>query len=317
MGLISNLITEMILVDINRHNADQVGKITKISDFFSVRYRILFIAFMLDLVSCALLPYNSMANVIGGAVAGIGCGIFTCMWRSTHIKEVCMNQSLPDLESRFESMLHTPPCEKHDRNERVAILNIVPPPPSQPSINDTPIMRRSILTSPEEEDEIIRDLNENYDSNISNFQLPPDASSPITTPSKLFFRKSPSQDHKEVLFWVSFLILATIISISIFILYETIEPPSKQAMYDSIYGCRTMNHLIQPSEREDIKAYYDDKHDSAVWCEESCIPLSLVDNVREMDLGSCFSSGYCYSGDTSIMDINDSYMIYTEMYKTC
>jgi len=316
-------------------------------------------AFGLELLNGLLLPYTSLTSIVGGAVMGVCCGLFLYSsgmslgggsnsigstgeggsWSTNRHWNDNDSQSsslASDLEEAFSPDMSTPP--------RKSIFGAPPPAPFSSSSKglDTPIMRRSIFKSPDEdEDEIdtIRNLNKpgftgeglkqrnisKREERRSNHTV---SSNNIMYSSKQMGRLRRIQQWGNKRRWLQFLgMLFGIFSLTLPVLYIGYfsEPINGQAVLDSMYGCKTIYGFYQYAQTDDAadekgnNAEMDDNVKAAeqmkgaisgdVVCTEICVPLSLVSSAMNNNGEMNLQSGTCFQQEYECLVTNDSISI--------
>lgn len=233
--------------------------------------------------------------------------------------------SLQDLEDAFNAEFHyTPPRGHFDPHG--------PSPSSDSKGMDTPLMRRSIITSPEEDDEedILSHLNggtaglkrRKYTSAYASGSK---YSSPSTR-SELKSRKNTGGKAGTIRFIGMSMGVMTIL-IPLVLMTFVLEVPSEVALSDSLYGCRTMSALYQYSVGEDDQSnqenYMENVENGDTVCGEVCLPLSVVNRVSSNtnDVAwiakLCSSRGYNCLIAEDAFKLNDGFDIARELYTAC
>jgi len=225
-----------------------------------------------------------------------------------------------DLEEAFSPNMNTPPRFGYDDSP--------PPPPSSSSKGlDTPIMRRSILTSPEEDDEIdmMQSLNApgglkqrsvktakknfSYEGGIMDGER--DGQDKSTTKTKYC--------SDALLRLIGMMCITLMIAVPMFYIGIALRLPSEQSIADSLYGCRTMFALyeyVQDSEGNDDDGAFNsngnaDEYyqigDGVTVCGEVCIPDSIYDQVMKGGSGTSLQNGTCKQNDYQCQAKGDAF----------
>jgi len=296
-----------------------------------------------EMANGAFLPFTSFGSIIGGALMGASLGL-------VHLTSVAGNYYNDDwqdkeeitstfyhLKTAFEPTINTPP--RSSRRFRKELRNYEdrlppPPPPSSSSKGaDTPIMRRSIITSPEDDDEdefgLMQQLHfgsgmKNRRLNSSHFVNYRDASSPMSTPNKmkslLHFDDDDVGGVGTFFKFFGVCIGLLLLAVPTFLVGVTLEPPSRQAMMDSFYGCKTLSEMYQYTATDEIDDALMISQNGNTVCGEVCIPVRLLYQFRndfslsEMNGDSCVHQDYgCLISNNSI-DLDGNFEVLREIY---
>jgi len=306
---------------------------------------------ILELANGTFLPFTSFGSILGGAIMGLSCGMFLFApircdvdhgggYVNGDYDEITSVSTAPfsDLESAFSDpavVIHTPPNNGQGCNrKRYGAYgdNLPPPPPSSSSKGaDTPIMRRSILTSPEEEEDY------DYDFGGVTGNQPPrmlnasyfhrDASSPISTPSKRSRDEGRAGAVVGVLQIAGVCLgLATLVLPALWV-GVILEPPSSLATSDGYYGCKTMSGMMYEyadggdNGGDNDDAYVMSENNAA--CGEVCIPVGSIQKFlqeygdSDMDGNiSCVDRGYGCSVTNDSLGVDGNFEVVREVYRS-
>ena len=284
-------------------------------------------ASILSEVLCGLfLPYTSVTSVMFGALMGVCGGMFLLKqdydWTDADSQA---SSVASDLEEAFSPSVKTPPRFHYEDSP--------PPPPSSSSKGlDTPIMRRSILTSPEDDDEydVVQSLNKSggkglkqrnigsaqkktpYSSINMNMNVNMNATS--SSGKHNVYRQNEYFCTEARLRFIGMMAGLLMLSISVLYIGFTFTTPSDQVVSDSLYGCKTM-YGIYRYEQDGNDA--DDGVTNAsnvpaegdTVCGDVCIPISIYDRVMSNggDSVSALEYGACSQNGYSCMFSNEAY----------
>jgi len=315
------------------------------------------LGFMLEILNGLFIPFTSLSSILGGSLMGISCGLFLLSSpssRGNHLyKEWNDNESqtssvTSDLDDAFNPTITTPTRERGG----------IPPPPSSPSSSskdgglDTPIMRRSILKSPDDEDDdidVLQSLNapgfssgglkqRNVASKQSHHHRTAFSSNHIghhhessdmiytskqTEYARMGLNCTTSRGWLRV---IGMLMVLSILTIPVLIIGFVVQPLDEQAVLDSMYGCKTLYGVYQyTTATDDNKADYDngdvkeeinDALNGEIVCAQVCVPLSLLRTVRHADEGTNLHSGTCsHLGYECLMTNNSFDVSKFEIYR--
>ncbi len=281
------------------------------------------------------LPYTSFHSIMAGALMGICCGFLSISttnddWTDTDSQS---SSFASDLEEAFSPTMNTPPRYMYGFDESP------PPPPSSSSKGvDTPIMRRSILTSPDEDDEYdrvqslnksggkgLKQRNVNSAQKATYFNHDNDVNKRVHEDSEK--RGEACTDAK--MRFVGMLTGILLITISVLYIGLFFNPPSEQTFNDSLYGCKTVYGIYEYTEDTDDgqRGNNEEDQNAAVAvgdtiCGEVCVPFSVYDQVMEnaegiTSTGSCSSKSFGCNYSSDAFDIG-YFEIERELYtKQC
>mmetsp|Transcript_8103 Transcript_8103/g.12097 ORF Transcript_8103/g.12097 Transcript_8103/m.12097 type:complete len:673 (+) Transcript_8103:218-2236(+) len=272
------------------------------------------LAIALQILGGLFLPFKALPSIIGGILMGFACGLFIVGpkmnshdWNITNYDADSQSSSVAsDLEEAFSPRINTPPRFGYDDSPN--------PPPSSSSKGglDTPIMRRSILTSPEEDDEFdmmqslnapggLKQRNNKSKSNFSYEDRSLDSHSANEHQSYQYGNRATSSYCTEArLRFIGLMCGLLMITFSVLYIGIFLDLPSEQAITDSLYGCHTMHSLyvLQQDEGNEM----DDGAMNAnmigeTICGEVCIPTSIfgqvMSGVSSSNGGATLQSGMC------------------------
>ena len=279
-------------------------------------------AAILSEVLCGiLLPFTSLASIFAGIMMGVCCGML--LLNHAHEWEDAESQSsslASDLEEAFNLNMSTPQRLNYDESP--------PPPPSSSSKGlDTPIMRRSILTSPDDDDEydVVQSLNESGGKGLKHRNVR-SAQKQIRTSANVphddFHSKRPTRSgcSEPKLRFIGLMGCLLIFSFALSYIGFALSAPDEQVLSDSLYGCRTVHGLFQytqdgtdvddgTSGGEAISGNFQIYEGETV-CGELCVPISIYDRVMGsatsaasyLEYGSCSQNGYNCNYSSEVFD---------------
>ena len=246
----------------------------------------------LEILNGFCLPYTSLPSILAGALMGISCGLVLFAPSSQQVmggndedhtggdnhgvhrgtyrvdewndNDSNVSSMASDLEEAFNPNIQTPP-----RNGRFDI----PPAPSfspTPSSKglDTPIMRRSIIKSPEEEDDEIdtlRSLNtpgftgglkqRNTSKNKSNYNTEMHCNDDMYSSKQLGRSRGMHWSIQPLtLQFLGVLLVISILTIPVLFIGYSPEPADGQAVTDSMYGCKRLHGFYQYAQADEEAA---------------------------------------------------------------
>ena len=244
---------------------------------------------VLELVT-SVFAHSSLWAVTGGLLSGLGCGLF-------HFSYLLDNRDLRPKSQAYGPSFSTPSKKRH----------MFGTPPHSPSPSETPPMRRSMMATPEQDENGFGDASSPYRSpsrNNSHF---------VSTPSNE--EMPPTKSGVGTTRLVGFL-LALLVGIIPGALVATGAVGEAwggtlddNLLLESSYGCRSMRRLFEASVMseseyagvEDVDEANEPNESEDLWvCSQSCVPLTLVAragrsmnrNGLSMKSGRCKAQGY-------------------------
>ena len=286
------------------------------------------------------LPFCSLSALMGGCLMGISCGLY---WWAHFVRErysdwdeeeytgsqflnpkddasTVSQSSLQDLEDAFNAEFHYTPPRMFDPSG--------PPPSSDSKGMDTPLMRRSIITSPEDDEEdILSQLNGGTGLKRRKYTSTYASGSKCLSPSSKSTNRKTTGGKAGTLRFIGLSMGVMSILIPLVLMSFVLEVPSEVALSDSVYGCRTMSSLYKFSVGDDDQSnqenYIQDVENGESICGEVCLPLSVVNRVRsntnDIDwiAKPCSFRGYnCLIAEDEF-DLNESFEITRELFTAC
>eukprot|EP00557_Chaetoceros_sp_GSL56_P007955 CAMPEP_0176490822 /NCGR_PEP_ID=MMETSP0200_2-20121128/8085_1 /TAXON_ID=947934 /ORGANISM="Chaetoceros sp., Strain GSL56" /LENGTH=848 /DNA_ID=CAMNT_0017888173 /DNA_START=155 /DNA_END=2701 /DNA_ORIENTATION=- len=283
-------------------------------------------AIISELLCGIFLPYTSLTSILFGALMGVCCGMLLLNQKQQQWDDSDSQSSsfVSDLEEAFSLNLNTP--------QRMYYNESPPPPPSSSSKGiDTPIMRRSILTSPEEDDEydLVQSLNESggkglKQRNVKAAQQRKSHESNVGAVSDDYTRKHSTGYicSEPRLRFIGLMGCLLMLSCSLAYIGLALSTPSDQVVSDSLYGCRTVHGFFQYA--QDATVDVDDGgsggsemtsgnfnvYEGETVCGEICIPISIYHRVMNsqnnaisfLEYGSCSQEGYKCNYSSQVFD---------------
>jgi membrane associated rhomboid family serine protease len=264
-----------------------------------------------EMICGLFLPYTSMASVIFGVLMGGCAGMFLLKEDYENDADSQASSIASDLEEAFSPCINTPPPYHYEDSP--------PPPPSSSSKGlDTPIMRRSILTSPEDDDEyeVVHSLNTSGGKGLKqrnrNIGRKEAAYTNIVNPQSESggdntYRQKEYFCTEAKLRFVGMMTGLLMISVAMLYIGLALSLPSDQVVSDSLYGCRTMYGIYQYEQDGNNADDGGKPAEGETVCGDVCVPVSIYDRVMKsgddsvslLEYGGCSENGYScnYSND--------------------
>lgn len=286
------------------------------------------VAVLLEVLCGYYLPYTNFHSIIAGAMVGTCCGFFFISSASLYNQDwdeegdSQTSSMASDLEEAFSPRMNTPPRYMYGFDDSP------PPPPSSSSKGATPVMRRSILTSPDEEDEydLVHSLNTSGGKGLKQRN--------VKSAQKAAYRNSLSDDdsdgrNKEYkaarksgdfcteprMRFLGLFSALVLLSLTVLYIGFLFDLPSEQTISDSLYGCKTVHGLYEYTADETDDGQNQGEQGEAAAsegdtiCGEICIPFSIYDQVMNnagdmmSSKGTCSMSSFGCSYSSDAFDV--------------
>lgn len=270
---------------------------------------------LLELLFGLFLPYTSLVGLIYGGIMGFCCGMFFLSHDDYEFYNDYDSYSgtSSSMASEVEDMFHvnTPP--------RFPYEDSPPPPPSSSSKGlDTPVMRRSILTSPDDDDEyeVVHCLNESGSKGLKQRNVKSAHKENYHDrdmnmyDSKKAMRQTTSYICSQArLRFIGMTVGFLMVLFSVLYIGFGASIPKYEVLSDSFYGCKTMHGIYeytndasegddginkQSQQNQDVQNGYSPTEGDNI-CAEICIPIGIYEKVisKKSDETSALSSGNC------------------------
>ena len=298
-------------------------------------------------VSSHYLPFSSLGSLVGGGLMGSSCGLYWWAhvvrnhseleeeeYTTNHFlnptnddddASTLSQSSLQDLEDAFNTEYHTTPPRQRRHFDTPG-----PPPSSDSKGMDTPLMRRSIIRSPEDDDEedILSHLNGGTGlKRRKNTNAFAPSSNYVTSPKYDIKVKRNVGGKSGTIQFIGLSMGLMTVSIPLFLMSFVLEVPSEVALSDSMHGCKTMSTLYQLSFGDDDQSnqqyYMENVNNGDTLCGEVCFPISMVHHIlsKTNDVtwiaSPCSSRQYnCAVGEDSV-PLNENLDITRELFRPC
>ena len=303
-------------VSVRRYKGNEGGR--KVNWFACDKLSFLHASILSEMLCGLFLPYTSMTSVMFGAFMGVCGGMFLLKqdydWTDA---ESQASSVASDLEEAFSPSVKTPPRFHYEDSP--------PPPPSSSSKGlDTPIMRRSILTSPEDDDEydVVQSLNKSggkglKQRNVGSAQKEiPYSSMNATSGINNVYRRNDNFCTEARMRFIGMMTSLLMLSFAVLYIGFAFTTPSDQVVSDSLFGCKTM-HGIYRYEQDGNDADDGVTNSNTVpaagdtVCGDVCIPISIYDRVMSnggdsvsaLEYGACSQNGYSCMFSNEAFDV--------------